>query len=210
MAAAGGPRLAGRGARRSARRPLSERQPARGTGRGARTVRRRRFMKPFRIVSGFSFGKGLVATRVIPRGATIASWAGATIGSRPTYQSVQIGERAHADDPDCLNLLNHSCDPNVRIHVGRRAVTALRRIEPGELLTFFYPSTEWRMARPFRCRCGANPGLARVSGARDVPMSVLRRYPTSAHILRLKRAQARGRRGPRPPVRRRSERRRGP
>jgi SET domain-containing protein len=134
-----------------------------------------------------------VATRVIPRGAAIASWTGARIRSRPTYQSVQIGERTHADDPDCLNLLNHSCAPNTRIHVGHRSVVALRRIEPGELLTFFYPSTEWRMARPFRCRCGANPGLARVTGAREVPWSVLRRYPLSAHIRRLKRLQARRR-----------------
>jgi hypothetical protein len=82
----------------------------------------------------------------------------------------------------------------VRIHLGRRTVEALRRIAPGELLAFFYPSTEWRMARPFRCRCGSPGGLERVAGAREVPMPVLRRYPTSAHILRLKRAQARRRR----------------
>jgi SET domain-containing protein len=132
-----------------------------------------------------------VASRVIPRGAVIASWAGARLRRSPTYQSVQIGERAHADDPDCLNLLNHSCAPNVRIHVGRRAVVALRRIAPGELLTFFYPSTEWKMARPFRCHCGAPGGLEFVKGARDVSLQVLRCFPTSAHILRLKRAQSR-------------------
>lgn len=151
-------------------------------------------MKPFRVVTRLPFGRGIVATRVIPRGAVVASWAGARIRSRPTYQSVQIGERAHADDPECLDLLNHSCAPNVRIHVGRRTVVALRRIEPGELLTFFYPSTEWSMARPFRCHCGAPDGLARVTGARDLPMVALRRHPVSAHILRLKQAQARGRR----------------
>jgi SET domain-containing protein len=149
--------------------------------------------RPFRVVSGLGFGRGIVATRAIPPGAPIASWAGARIRRSPTYQSVQVGERRHADDPACLNLLNHSCAPNVRIHVGRRAVVALRRIAPGELLTFFYPSTEWRMARPFRCRCGAPGGLVFVSGARDVPMAVLRRFPASAHILRLKRAQARSR-----------------
>lgn len=146
--------------------------------------------RPFRVVSGLRFGRGLVATRVIHRGSVIASWADAGISRSPTYQSVQVGERTHADDPACLNLLNHSCAPNVRIDVGRRTVVALRRIAPGELLTFFYPSTEWRMARPFRCRCGAPDGLAVVSGARDVPRSVLRRHPTSAHILRLKRAQS--------------------
>jgi hypothetical protein len=160
-------------------------------------------MRPFRVVSGLAFGKGLVATRTISRGATIATWAGAKVRPSPTYQSVQIGEGAHADDPDCLNLLNHSCEPNVRIHVGHLTVEALRHIEPGELLTFFYPSTEWSMARPFHCRCGSPRGLALVTGARDVPMSVLRRYPTSAHIMRLKRAQARRRQARRNRARRR-------
>lgn len=148
-------------------------------------------MNPFRAVSGLGFGKGLVATRTIPKDAVVASFRGARTRSAPTYQSVQIGPRTHVEDPACLNLLNHSCAPTVRIHVGRRAVVAHRRIRKGELLTFFYPSTEWRMARPFACHCGAPRGLTEVRGARDLPLSVLRRFPLSAHIRRMKEAQAR-------------------
>lgn len=163
--------------------------------------------RPFRKVSGLAHGKGLVATRTIPRGAVVASFKGARTRTAPTYQSVQIGPRTHVDDPSCLNLLNHSCDPTVRIHVGRRAVIARRRIRKGEPLTFFYPSTEWRMARPFVCRCGAPGGLAEVRGARDLPLAVLRRFPLSAHIRRMKAAQAAARtaparRRPRPRIRR--------
>ena len=152
-------------------------------------------MRPFRKVSRLRFGKGLIATRAIPRGALVASFRGARTRGAPTYQSVQIGPQTHVDDPTCLNLLNHSCAPTVRIHVGRRAVIAHRRIRKGELLTFFYPSTEWRMARPFPCHCGAPGGLAEVRGARDLPLAVLRRFPLSAHIQRMKEAQARARTG---------------
>lgn len=145
----------------------------------------------FKVIAGLPFGKGLVAARDIPKGAVVATFDASRPHRVPTYQSVQIGPHAHVDDPDCLNLLNHSCAPTVRIHVGRRAVIAHRRIRKGEILSFFYPSTEWRMARPFPCHCGAPGGLAEVRGARDLPLSVLRRFPLSAHIRRMKEQQAR-------------------
>jgi hypothetical protein len=109
----------------------------------------------------------------------------------PSWQSVQISERRHAEDPRSLNLLNHACEPNVRIDIPRRRVTTLRRILPGEVLAFFYPSTEWSMARPFPCRCGSKRCLLEVRGARDLPLATLRRAPLSPHVRRLKRSQAR-------------------
>jgi hypothetical protein len=146
---------------------------------------------PYRVVSARATGKALVTTRPIARGEAIVSWEGARMLRRPTWQSVQISERRHAEDPRSLNLLNHACEPNVRIDIPRRRVTALRRIRPGEVLAFFYPSTEWTMARGFRCRCGSKRCLLEVRGARDLPLRVLRRVPVSAHILRLKRAHSR-------------------
>jgi hypothetical protein len=149
-----------------------------------------RFVPPYRVVSRRKVGKALVATRPIARRETVARWDGARIQRRPTWQSVQISERRHADDPRSLNLLNHSCAPNVFLDIPRRRVAALRRIRAGEVLAFFYPSTEWAMARPFPCRCGARGGLAVVRGARDLPAAELGRAPVSAHIKRMKRAQA--------------------
>ena len=152
---------------------------------------RRTSAVPFRIASGLPFGKGLVATRDIRKGEVVATFDPKRARRTPTWQSVQIGPNRHVDDPACMNLLNHSCAPTVRIHVGRRAVIANRRIRKGEALSFFYPSTEWRMARPFPCHCGAPGGLAEVRGARDLPFGVLRRFPLSAHIRRMKEQQAR-------------------
>ena len=43
-----------------------------------------------------------------------------------------------------------------------------RPLRVGDELTFFYPSTEWEMDRPFRCRCGAGEGkcLGWIDGAK--------------------------------------------
>jgi hypothetical protein len=145
---------------------------------------------PYRVVSGRAFGKALVATRPIARGETIASWADARLRRRATWQSVQVSERRHAEDPRSLNLLNHACEPNVFVNIPRQSVVALRRIARGEVLAFFYPSTEWSMARPFPCRCGSKRCLREVRGARDLTAAELRRAPQSAHIRKMKRAQA--------------------
>jgi hypothetical protein len=131
----------------------------------------------------------VVSARPIPKGTAIHSWKGAPVVARPTYQSVQIGRYRHVHDPACLNLLNHSCDPNVRLDIPRRAAIARRAIAAGELLTFFYPSTEWEMARPFRCRCGAPSCIHRVRGAKHLSRSTLRGRGLSRHIRDLLRAR---------------------
>lgn len=148
--------------------------------------------RPFRIQRHLPIGAGLVARVEIPKGARIHSWAGCRILPRPSYQSVQIGARAHAHDPAVLNLLNHSCEPNLRIDIAPRTVRALRDIRPGELLTIFYPATEWDMARPFRCRCSSRRCLRWVRGARYLSGRRLVGRTLSRHVRRLLRKRASG------------------
>jgi hypothetical protein len=80
-------------------------------------------------------------------------------------------------------MVNHSCAPNLWVDTERQAMLALRPIASGEMLTFFYPQTEWELARPFRCRCGALHCLGRIDGARSLPDAVLGRYRLSPHIV---------------------------
>jgi hypothetical protein len=148
-------------------------------------------IRMFRRRRGLPVGSGVVAARDIEKGAIVHSWAGARLLPHPTYQSVQVGPNRHVYDPACLNLLNHSCDPNLRVDVERRAVTALRDVARDELLTIFYPATEWEMARPFRCRCGAKRGLRVVRGARGLEDAAFAGRPMSRHIRALRRAALR-------------------
>lgn len=102
----------------------------------------------------------------------------------PSYRTIQTGPGSHVDDLECLAYLNHSCRPNTRIlfSQGQLLVEALCRIGCGEELTFFYPSTEWDMARPFACHCQATTCLGRIAGAKYLPPDVRARYYLSPHI----------------------------
>lgn len=59
-----------------------------------------------------------------------------------------------------------------------------RPLQVGDELTFFYPSTEWDMVQPFRCRCSAPKGVChvRISGARDMERAALTRYWLNGHV----------------------------
>lgn len=104
----------------------------------------------------------------------------------PSRMTVQVSEREHVTLwPVFLELINHGCDPNVFFDVERRQLVALRAIEAGEELAFFYPSTEWVMASPFDCRCGAARCLGRVEGASQLPPDALRGQRLAPHIERL-------------------------
>lgn len=89
------------------------------------------------------------------------------IKKRATRYTLQVGWNQHldvakdapldrimADHP--WQFLNHSCEPSVRVQ-GRDLVAA-RPIKAFEELSFDYETTEWDMASPFTCRCGACDG----------------------------------------------------
>ncbi|KAN0121216.1 hypothetical protein V8E52_003804 [Russula decolorans] len=113
----------------------------------------------------------LIARKDFDAGEVMVYLTGIT--KRPkSYATVQCGPRS--DDHVLLNsdlsYVNHSCDPNVAFDLSgpdqaKWHMYALKRITAGEPVTFFYPSTEWAMDRPFICICGASSCLRRIEGA---------------------------------------------
>lgn len=83
-------------------------------------------------------------------------------------QRVFMGRSGGADD-----YVNHSCEPNAMVSVtpSRVSLLAMRRIMPGEEVTFDYSTSstesyeEWSMD----CRCGTPSCRARISGFHTVP-----------------------------------------
>ncbi|KAG6155460.1 hypothetical protein E4U35_006607 [Claviceps purpurea] len=55
-------------------------------------------------------------------------------------------------------------------------------LQPGDELTFFYPSTEWSMAQPFTCLCNRPSCRGTISGAKDMKPSQLEGLWLSPHI----------------------------
>ena len=134
-------------------------------------------------------GELALKTRVaLDAGAVVADFSTSERVSAPGRHTVQLDERTHARlVPEALRYVNHSCAPNASFDVERLALVTLRAVAPGEELTFFYPSTEWSMAEPFECACGAPECLGRVSGAAALPEEALSRHALSPHVRRLRR-----------------------
>jgi uncharacterized protein len=96
-------------------------------------------------------GLGLFATKPIKRRATIATYRGRRmtpaeadrLEARGSRYMFQVNKRVTIDGSPRWNLaryINHSCRPNAE-PVGRNGgivIVALRRIEPGEEITYDY------------------------------------------------------------------------
>ncbi|MEM1310899.1 MAG: SET domain-containing methyltransferase [Cyanobacteria bacterium P01_H01_bin.153] len=126
-------------------------------------------------------GKSLTTTVPIRRGTAFHQIRQYRPATEKTYTSVQIDINYDIEE-FYLAHLNHSCEPNVIIDTTKLELRAIRDIERGEDLTFFYPSTEWQMAEPFQCLCGSTNCLGKISGARDLSLNVLGQYFINQHI----------------------------
>ncbi len=116
-------------------------------------------------------------------GQIISNFESKEVLDRPNYLTIQISDRQHLIlDPEFLQYINHSCDPNIFFDTQKMALIALKDIEIGEELTFFYPSTEWSMARGFDCMCQRENCLGRIQGAAHLPLDVLSQYQLSEYI----------------------------
>ena len=141
-------------------------------------------------------GKAIRATVGFAPGGVVAHFGIGSIVPAPERYSIQIGASRHIlPDPDFLRFLNHSCAPNVLVDTAEMSVRALTRIEPGDSLEYFYPSTEWSMNEPFACECGARDCLGVIRGAAYLADDILARYRLSDHVARLARTRRRLRRG---------------
>jgi hypothetical protein len=130
-------------------------------------------------------GDRLITRQPIAAGSVFFQIRGHKIVKTPSYQTVQIGVLQHAMALGTLASLNHSCHPNVVIDTKGMVCVATRDIFAGEELSYFYPSTEWVMARPFLCVCGATNCIRIVAGARHLSVDTLSRYFINAHIRTL-------------------------
>ena len=123
----------------------------------------------------------LITKQAYKKGEVICSMPSENIKDKPNRFTVQIAKDKHTHVGK-LAALNHSCDPNVILDTERMLMIARRDIEKGEELYFFYPATEWEMAAPFICLCGASNCIHVVAGARFLPLSTLEHHYLSKHI----------------------------
>ncbi|MBD2775658.1 SET domain-containing protein-lysine N-methyltransferase [Iningainema sp. BLCCT55] len=113
----------------------------------------------------------------------ISTFQSKEILNEPNYLSVQLNDQQHIMlAPEFLQYINHSCNPNVFFDTTDLVLRCLRRIEVGEEMTFFYPSTEWCMAQTFDCDCKTHKCLGRIQGALYLHPAILQTYKLSDYI----------------------------
>lgn len=125
--------------------------------------------------------RSLITKQAYTKGEVICEIPSDNVINKATRFTVQIGRNEHTDVGK-LAALNHSCDPNVILDTENMVMVARYDIAKGDELSFFYPSTEWEMAAPFICLCGASNCIHVVAGARFLPLSTLENHFLNKHI----------------------------
>ncbi|KAF2259483.1 hypothetical protein CC78DRAFT_66557 [Lojkania enalia] len=135
-----------------------------------------------------AFASRSVSLVDLPAGAIFARITSPTPAAC-AYSSVQASRDLHIELNCDLVYINHSCRPTLVFDMTRWEVRVCPDLEGGlkvgDELTFFYPSTEWDMAQPFDCRCQQTDCRGTISGAKDMPLAVIRKYWLNPHIEEL-------------------------
>ncbi|KAK3750927.1 hypothetical protein QZH41_004345 [Actinostola sp. cb2023] len=155
-------------------------------------------VKVVEIEKGF---KALVAKEDLPKGTFLGDFYG-KIYSSPTTYTHQIGPNKHLDHKGIVKFGNHSCSPNCRPVYHRRKdaetieqdqdveevswhLESTRDIAKGEEIRIDYNLTEYSMASPFECRCGANNCLRFVQGFKHLsPEEKRKRLPNVSPVIK--------------------------
>jgi SET domain-containing protein len=138
-------------------------------------------------------GLGVFVVEAISAGEVLMAIAEVFVEQRAQH-TIQIDEHRHqAGTGEIDDYLNHSCDPNCALIFDRLELVALRPLAAGEELSFNYLSSEWDMAAPFRCGCGAADCMRSIAGFRWLkPAEQDALAPLASPYLRRRLAAERG------------------
>jgi hypothetical protein len=143
----------------------------------------RKFKDTFKVITGQDYSSKLTVTRSFKKMDIICTFVPVITGKK-AWTSIQIGLDSHIELDSELVYMNHSCSPTVFVDTVNFELIALSDLQSGDLVTFFYPSTEWVMDKPFECCCGSTNCLGFISGAKQLGAKV-KHWRCSAHIIDL-------------------------
>lgn len=103
---------------------------------------------------GDDVGEGVVSLIPFYKGQVLFAFTGFLLNEITQY-TLKVSDGLHLHDPFFMGKVLHSCNPNSSCDMESRIFTAVRDIEPGELITMDYMETETDLFKSFPCRCGA-------------------------------------------------------
>lgn len=69
--------------------------------------------------------------------------------------TLQVANNVHIHDPYFSGYILHSCSPNTQLDAESRLLTAIKPINPYDILTMDYAHTEDKLYKQFNCQCGS-------------------------------------------------------
>ncbi len=88
-------------------------------------------------------GIGIFSDTVCKKGSVLYKVPLLLLSPISKMRCAKIAEGKYVDDPDVLNWVNHSCEPNMILSIGDEVfLEAISDISPGEELTCDYNLTE--------------------------------------------------------------------
>lgn len=108
----------------------------------------------FKIISTPEKGEGVIALVPFKKGECVFTFTGVLLSEQTLY-TLQFRPGFYVHDPIVMGKVLHSCAPNTSCDMETRTFTAVQDVEPGDLITMDYETTEDVLFRPFRCSCGA-------------------------------------------------------
>ncbi|TVY10277.1 SET domain-containing protein [Paenibacillus cremeus] len=117
----------------------------------------------FAMISDPKFGEGIVSKIPFHRGELIFRFDG-QLRDTQTLFTLQKKPGVYIEDPYFMGKILHCCDPNASVDMENQLFWARKDIQPGELITMDYESTEDELFRSFHCQCGAPTCRGRIAG----------------------------------------------
>lgn len=132
-------------------------------------------------------GHGLISKISLPSGSLFAPITAYTFTPTPQWHTLQVSISSHISLDSAFTYLNHSCNPTLEIDTEKMEVRVARgkELRVGDSLSFFYPSTEWKMDRGFKCLCGEEGCVGEVKGAEGMEKEGLEKWFVNGYIWEL-------------------------
>ena len=128
-----------------------------------------------------SYSTSLVS---LPAGALFSLITGHFFIKERAWVSVEAPSDLHIDLNSDLFYVNHSCRPSLEYDTTKMEVrvSRYRDLKEGDVLSFFYPSTEWQIVQPFECFCNEAGCLGMIKGAGQMGKAKLKGYWLNQHV----------------------------
>lgn len=133
-------------------------------------------------------GEGIIATKKFQQGDIIMRGDIIKIFGGNHSHAAQIGQNTWAIHAGITHKANHSCNPNMGIHVnetGGHDFIAVKEIAVGEELALDYAMRNYQIEHfPYQCNCGHQACRGSITGWKDLPDSKKEEYrPWAAAYL---------------------------